>query len=837
MIARNFRALLAAGTALSLALSASPSAAQLVRSGDLVDAIDSAGNPGQLTVVNTSATQTDMTVLAPVVIANWNSFNVTKGTTVNIAPDASLTQATLVNRVIGATASDISGTINAPNVNLWLLNQNGILFGSGASVNSASFFASTMGVTDQDVFDFYEGTDIAGNGSGTLRFSGSLGNGIATSSPDVNFVTDGTVLFVSEQLNLDATVNAGTGNIAFVAAADVNVSFTPGSPLSYAINARTTVAEQSIGGSVTGDSIDIQMISAAGVVGALLQVDATLTATTAVPTDSGVRLFAEQAGAGSVTVEMTGGVSSTGLVNLRTDGQLNGTAAISGSDITVSATAGAALGDLTATNSIRLDTGGILSAGSAEAASVSVGRTVAPTSASFAGAVRTGDFFAEVQNALTFGTVNGIAAISGLSTGSALSLENDTANLEVSGLVTAGSHDIAIRNSGDITIEAGGQVSGRIVAIAAGDQFINQSGSDAVIASDRWAIYLAAPAGNTFGGLDSGNTAIWNGTFATAAPDTLTGNRYVFAFQPTLTVTSTDTSKVYGTDLTGALDGFVTVSGVQPGVAGAFLGDTLTDVLSGTASITSAGSAPRASVAGGPYVMTVNQGTLSTSRGYALAFDSAGFLTVTPKAITGAVTVNNKTYDGTRTGTGTVTLDGVVSGDTVSTSGTTFTFADRNTGIGKTVAISGTTLTGADAGNYTLTIPASALADIIARALVITADNKQKPQGTPDPALTFQVGGQGLVAGDVISGALVRDPGELFGDYTITRGTIDAGSNYILTFEGGTLTIVRPAFDQVPLRSQALPGDIPAPSVGSGLQIDASGVCSQEEEATCEVAQ
>ena len=58
-----------------------------------VIAIDSGGNAGRLTVVNTSATQTDMTVLAPVVIANWNRFNVTTGTTVNITPDAALTQA------------------------------------------------------------------------------------------------------------------------------------------------------------------------------------------------------------------------------------------------------------------------------------------------------------------------------------------------------------------------------------------------------------------------------------------------------------------------------------------------------------------------------------------------------------------------------------------------------------------------------------------------------------------------------------------------------------------------------------------------------------------------
>lgn len=87
MLARNLRAALAAGTALSLAFAASPAAAQLVRSGDLVGAIESGGNPGQLTIVDTTATRTDMTVIAPVVVANWSRFNVPTGTTVNITAD------------------------------------------------------------------------------------------------------------------------------------------------------------------------------------------------------------------------------------------------------------------------------------------------------------------------------------------------------------------------------------------------------------------------------------------------------------------------------------------------------------------------------------------------------------------------------------------------------------------------------------------------------------------------------------------------------------------------------------------------------------------------------
>ncbi len=366
---RTFRSTMLLSTAMA-ALVAVPGVAhaQLVTSGDLVDAIDSGGNPGQLTVTDTSPIRTDMRVLAPVVVANWNRFNVPTGTTVAIANGTANPTATLVNRVIGATASDISGTISAPDINLWLINQNGILFGSGAAVNSKAFFASTLDVSDQDLFDFYEGTDLTGNGATTLRFNGSLGNGIVATAPNVSFVTDGSMMFVSEHLNLDATFNAGSGGVSFVAASDVNVTFTPGSPLSYVLNAGTTVAEQTIAGSVTGRSIDIQMLTATGVVGALLKVDAALNATAATPTANGIRLFAEQSGTASVTVEMTGGISSTGLIDLRTDGTLSSTSAITGSGVRVRGDTGVTVDDVTATNgAVTFNAGGNLTAGDVQA--------------------------------------------------------------------------------------------------------------------------------------------------------------------------------------------------------------------------------------------------------------------------------------------------------------------------------------------------------------------------------------------------------------------------------------------------------------------------------------
>ena len=147
-------------------------------------------------------------------------------------------------------------------------------------------------------------------------------------------------------------------------------------------------------------------------------------------------------------------------------------------------------------------------------------------------------------------------------------------------------------------------------------------------------IYSANPAGDTFGqpnlgALDSGNTAIWNATLATLAPGSISGSRYVFAYQPTLNVSTVDFSKTYHTTLTSA-DAPFAVSGYQPGVSGAFLGDTGATAFAGRPLIDSAGFAKLATVAGSPYATTIGLGTLTSNAGYAFALSSPGLLTVNP---------------------------------------------------------------------------------------------------------------------------------------------------------------------------------------------------------------
>jgi hypothetical protein len=196
---------------------------------------------------------------------------------------------------------------------------------------------------------------------------------------------------------------------------------------------------------------------------------------------------------------------------------------------------------------------------------------------------------------------------------------------------------ITVLSVGDLTLGVGvtltSGASGDAVVLSSMTKFINDAGSGAIVltGTGRWLIYSSAPGGDTFGGLNSNNTAVWDTTYPT--PVGKAGNRYVFAFQPAITVTSGDVKKVEGTDATAAVTSDYTISGIQPGVANAFLGDTAASVYSGTPTVTSAGSAPSASIVGSPYPIVVGAGSLNVGDGYAVNLVSTGLLTITPNPV------------------------------------------------------------------------------------------------------------------------------------------------------------------------------------------------------------
>ena len=399
------------------------------------------------------------------------------------------------------------------------------------------------------------------------------------------------------------------------------------------------------------------------------------------------------------------------------------------------------------------------------------------------------------------------------------------------GTVVAGvraSDTVKVATSGALTIASGASVSGVSPVLAAGGAFVNQAGAAAVAATGgRWLIYSNAPAGNTFGGLDSGNTAVFGASAATLAPENVSqiGNRYIFAYRPTLTVTSINGTKVYGEEGSAAIAGLYTVTGYDPGISGAYRGDSAATALTGAPLLSSVGTGAGLPAGGLGYTVYVAQGTLASPSGYAFSFNSLGILSVTPRPISVAADAKSRIY-GDGNPALTYNASGLLPGDVLT--GGLETDATAGSGVGPYAIRIGSLGNPNYAISYT-----SADLTITARPLTVTADAKSRVYGDSNPVLTYAA--PGLLPGDALAGGLETDAtaGSGVGPYAIRIGSL-ANPNYAISYVGADLTITaRPLTvtadaksrvygDANPALTYAAPGLLPGDSLTGALAVGAA---------------
>ncbi|HUJ16784.1 MAG TPA: filamentous hemagglutinin family protein [Nitrospirota bacterium] len=162
-------------------------------------------------------------------IIDWQSFNIGsdasvrfyqgQGTpeTANWKPNSSYAA---LNRIWDLNPSQIFGTLTADG-RIYLINQNGILFGSGSKqVNVNSLVASALNIHDNDflnnVFHFklenYQNPGLAPNPLATVSNIG-----------EINAASGGSVFLIGPRVENSGTINAPTGQIGLVAATDVTL--------------------------------------------------------------------------------------------------------------------------------------------------------------------------------------------------------------------------------------------------------------------------------------------------------------------------------------------------------------------------------------------------------------------------------------------------------------------------------------------------------------------------------------------------------------------------------------------------------------------------------------
>jgi fibronectin-binding autotransporter adhesin len=524
----------------------------------------------------------------------------------------------------------------------------------GVAIGAETLNLSGAGVGSNGALSVTSGSASFG-GAITLDASASIGgNGSLTLGGTVNDISAGT----------STLTQVGSGPLIFsntVGATNALAAVTTSAGQTTAINGGsvTTTGAQAYGGSVTTSGATTLTSTGGG--------NIILNNT---GNNFGGELMLSTSGAASIvsSTALTLGASSVGTLTLSTAATATQSAAITATNLALLGTGGS----YTLNNS-----GNLIGTVAANTGSVSLTSNQAVTIGTVGSTV---GWTTTGNSTLTAnGSGSDIVVADAVSwSGSMLTLNaggNVTINAAMNGGATG---NLTATANGNLTIGASGPVSGQTVALSATGAFINNLGSTAVTASDRWLIYSNAPdaPGENFGNLNSNNTAIWGNTIATLPPASvaLPGNRYIFATPATLTVTSLNDSKTYGSTADLSL---YTVTGFQSGVANAFLPDPTT--VSGTPGFFSSGAPATANV--GTYAIIISQGTLNATNGYTFAFDSAGLLTLNPQPLT--ITANNvtQTYNGVPySGGAGVIYNGFVSGQNASVLSGTITWGGTSQG-------------------------------------------------------------------------------------------------------------------------------------------------------------
>ncbi|MEI8194872.1 MAG: MBG domain-containing protein, partial [Phycisphaerae bacterium] len=178
----------------------------------------------------------------------------------------------------------------------------------------------------------------------------------------------------------------------------------------------------------------------------------------------------------------------------------------------------------------------------------------------------------------------------------------------------------------------------------------------------------------------------------------------------------------------------------------------------------------------------IGQGTLAAGSNYAISYTAAN-LSITAKNLTVTASSGQTKVYGAADPTlaYTLTAGSLVGSDTFT--GSLTRTAGTNVG---TYAISQGTLTAGS--NYAISYTAANLS-ITAKSLTVTANSGQtKTYGATDQALTYTLTGS-LVGSDTFTGSLTRLVGENMGSYAISQGTLNAGSNYAITYVAANLSV------------------------------------------------
>jgi filamentous hemagglutinin family protein len=176
-----------------------------------------------------------ITQLNPQVIIDWNSFNIASGSTVQFIQPSSSSSA--LNRIYSANPTIIEGNLIA-NGQVFLINQNGILFDRGSQINVNTLYASTLNISNSQFAQgvvgatattptFQGGYDSSGNSTSATPTGSILigaGGPATAAAPKLTSATGGAIVLLAPMINNqsgiisspDGQVILAAGNVAYL---------------------------------------------------------------------------------------------------------------------------------------------------------------------------------------------------------------------------------------------------------------------------------------------------------------------------------------------------------------------------------------------------------------------------------------------------------------------------------------------------------------------------------------------------------------------------------------------------------------------------------------------
>lgn len=206
------RKLIAAALALTLSTFLTP----LAQAGPTGGQISAGSGSIAQASVNTTITQQSQNLAI-----NWQGFSIAANEAVRFnQPNAT---AIALNRVLGQNSSQIFGSLSA-NGQVFVLNPNGVLFGSSAQVNVGGLVASTLSISD---VDFMAGKHSFSNGgtAGSVINQGTL-----------TAAQGGYIALLAPEVRNEGVISATLGTALLAAGDKVTLTLNNGSLLSYSID-------------------------------------------------------------------------------------------------------------------------------------------------------------------------------------------------------------------------------------------------------------------------------------------------------------------------------------------------------------------------------------------------------------------------------------------------------------------------------------------------------------------------------------------------------------------------------------------------------------------------